>query len=240
MALQARPRPVPGRGQKLAERVSQQIEADIIDMGWPIGAVVGSEAELVARYDVSRAVLREAIRLVEHHLVAKMRRGPGGGLVVTQPDPSAIVRGMALQMCYRQVTVGSLHEARVTLELTAVELATERLTDDGVAQIQAVLADEERRVRQSPREHAHLFHLVVASLTRNPVLELFIECLTSLTAQASAEPPGIEHAARELHRIHEGIASAICAGDVPTARARMEEHLQDVAIYLRASDKLPV
>ncbi|HEV7792184.1 MAG TPA: GntR family transcriptional regulator, partial [Pseudonocardia sp.] len=54
---------------KLAARVARQIEQDVLRTGWPVGEVLGSETELRERYQVSRAVLREAIRLVEHHQV---------------------------------------------------------------------------------------------------------------------------------------------------------------------------
>ena len=66
--------------------VADRILGDIAEEGWPEGEVVGSEAELLERYGVSRAVFREAVRLLEHLQVARMRRGPGGGLVVLDAD----------------------------------------------------------------------------------------------------------------------------------------------------------
>jgi hypothetical protein len=45
---------------------------------------------------VSRSVLREAVRLLKYHAVATMRRGPGGGLVVAQPQAQAPRRGRVL------------------------------------------------------------------------------------------------------------------------------------------------
>ena len=78
--------PVIYRYAKLARRAAEQIIADIIELGWPVGHILGSEAELLDRYAVSRAVLREAVRLMEHQHVARMRRGRGGGLVIDEPD----------------------------------------------------------------------------------------------------------------------------------------------------------
>ena len=72
----------PARGRKLGEQLAERVEEEIIASGWPVGKVLGSEAELIERYGVSRAVFREAMRIVDHHGVAEMRRGPGGGLVV--------------------------------------------------------------------------------------------------------------------------------------------------------------
>src|SRR5205809_51921 len=67
---------------KLAAQVARRIEAEVVRRGWPVGESLGSEPELRTRHGVSRSVLREAVRLVEHHQVARMRRGPNGGLFV--------------------------------------------------------------------------------------------------------------------------------------------------------------
>ena len=70
-----------GPADKRASKIARQIEADIVRRGWTIGESLGSERDLQQRYEVSRSVLREAVRLVEHHQVARMRRGPNGGLL---------------------------------------------------------------------------------------------------------------------------------------------------------------
>ena len=91
--------PVPGaRDPKLAERVAASIESDVLRAGWPVGLVLGSEEQLAARYGVGRAVIREAIRLAEHRQVARMRRGRGGGLVVVEPDASAVTDSLAIYL----------------------------------------------------------------------------------------------------------------------------------------------
>src|SRR6202008_2145866 len=78
-------RPGADSNAKRAAKVADLIVEDVMASGWPVGEVLGSEAELLERYQVSRAVFREAVRLVEHQQVATMRRGPGGGLVVIEP-----------------------------------------------------------------------------------------------------------------------------------------------------------
>ena len=72
---------------KKAEIVADQIAQTIVGQRWEPGELFGSEVELIARYGVSRAVFREAVRLLEHHGLAEMRRGLHGGLFIVQPDP---------------------------------------------------------------------------------------------------------------------------------------------------------
>src|SRR6202043_3013780 len=77
-------------GDSYAAAVATRIRHDIIAAGWPVGSVLASEPELLERYGVSRPVLREAGRILESQRVARMRRGPRGGLVVLEPDGSAL------------------------------------------------------------------------------------------------------------------------------------------------------
>src|SRR6201999_1943236 len=76
---------------KRASKVADRIIKDVIADDWQVGQILGSEADLVPRDPVSRAVFREAVRLVEHQQVARTRRGPGGGLVVTEPTVDAVI-----------------------------------------------------------------------------------------------------------------------------------------------------
>jgi len=77
--------PTTGQADKLASMVARDIEADIVRRGWAVGESLGSEIALQQRFGVSRSVLREAVRLVEHHQVARMRPGPNGGLILVRP-----------------------------------------------------------------------------------------------------------------------------------------------------------
>lgn len=144
-------RPAGGATRKLAELTSEKIEMRIIEMDWPVGKVIGSEAELLGEYGVSRAALREAIRLLEHHHVAYMRRGPGGGLVVAEPDPDAMAHAAAVYLGYRKVSPKELFETRTALELAAVRSAAENIDEAGIVKLRNALAhgsaeDEHRPV----------------------------------------------------------------------------------------------
>src|ERR1700727_307787 len=154
---------------KLAARDAPRILSDVVDGGWPVVEVLGSQAELIERYGVSRAVFREAVRLVENQQVATMRRGPGGGLVVTEPTVDAIIDAAVLYLHRANTRLEEVFEARIILEVIAAELATQRLTADDAAGLRA-LGDEE--VRDPRALHARL-----AALTRNPALELFVDIL---------------------------------------------------------------
>ncbi|HEY2505141.1 MAG TPA: FCD domain-containing protein [Streptosporangiaceae bacterium] len=214
---------------KRAARVADRMVEDVIAAGWPVGQILGSETGLLDRYRVSRAVFREAVRLVEHQQVARMRRGPGGGLVVTEPTVDAVIDAVVLYLYRVEATLDEVFEARIVLEEIACELAAPRLDADGRARLGMFAADAAAQLRPDPRA----LHSVVASLSRNPAVSLFVDVLNRVSLMYSTgwqnSGPAV---AADTARAHARIAEALIAGDVTTARRRMHKHLQAEADYL--------
>lgn len=220
---------------KLAEDLARTIFREVAQQGWPVGAVLGSEAELIERHDVSRAVLREAIRLLEYHQIARMRRGPGGGLVVTEPGVDAIADAMTLYLEYRGVRPEHLYELRTAVELASVELAAARLDDAGRAEIEDALVRERSDEDADLNVVSHDLHVVLTELSGNRLLSLFLRILVRLSARHT--PPEADsrpHAevAAEVRHVHERIAEAVLSGDGDLARHRMQKHLDALLPYL--------
>jgi DNA-binding FadR family transcriptional regulator len=206
-----------------AAHVARLIEADVIRRGWPVGESLGSEQALQQQYGVSRSVLREAVRLVEHHQVARTRRGPGGGLMIAAPDAAPATRAVVIHLEYLQVTIDELLDARLVLEPLAAGLAARRIDEAGIARLRGVSDGE--------------FHTVVAELTDNPVLAVFIDVAVRLTTRyaVEAQPPQdrIASAARRLAADHTRIVEAVTAGDAAAAQTLTGEHVAGVCAWLQ-------
>jgi DNA-binding FadR family transcriptional regulator len=224
-----RARPIPNRAIALARRIRREV----VESGWPVGTVLGSEDELARRYEVGRPVLRQAARLLEHQSVAMMRRGPGGGLVVIEPDADSVTEAIALYLQYRDVTPRFVFDARTALELACVQTATEQLTETGIAQLREMLDREASAVVEDAMAHAQDFHAAIAALTGNAAMQLFVRSLGRLTHERTVTPHNPQQQADDLRLAHRRIAEAIIAGDASLARHRMLRHLQGIAEYLR-------
>ncbi len=66
--------------------IADILEEELLRLGWPVGLRIGGEPELAQRYGVGRDVLREVVRLLEARGHVRMRRGPGGGMEIVQPN----------------------------------------------------------------------------------------------------------------------------------------------------------
>lgn len=219
---------------KLAERVARELFDEVSDADWPVGRALGSEPHLMERFGVSRAVLREAVRILEHHQVAVMRRGPGGGLFVVEPGVEAIVGAITLLIDRGGVSAIDLFEVRTAVELAAIDLAIERLDDDAVAALRGAL-ENERAAATLPELGVvgHDLHDVLVGIPANPVLELLGLVLTRLTRIHQSEVPGRVASSAEVRRTHAGIVQAIIDRDVGLARHRMRNHLSLLRAWVK-------
>lgn len=229
--------PRTGQAAKLASILARDIEADIVRRGWAVGESLGSEQALQQRFGVSRSVLREAVRLVEHHQVARMRRGPNGGLYICEPDAGPATRAVVIYLEYLGTTLGDLLNARLVLEPLAASLAAERIDEAGIARLRAVLQAEEqwKPGLPAPRDE---FHMALAEQSKNPVLQLFINVLMRLTtsyALASRTDSATEaiEAVDHLHAHHSAIVAAVTAGDSARAKTLSERHVEAVTGWLQ-------
>jgi DNA-binding FadR family transcriptional regulator len=215
-------------GGKLAERVAGSLRDDIERAGWPVGEVIGSETDLIERHGVSRPILREAIRILEHHGAVRTKRGPHGGLVVTAPDSAAIVRSARMVLEYDGVTVAQLFEARSVLEVAAVRLAADRATPEIEHSLRLAL-EAERRAGDAAGRFMPVHHQLAAA-TGNRLFELFVdvmgELVPSRVIRPRRTPAGMAALSAEVHHAHDKIVEAIIDGDADVAERRMVRHLR--------------
>ena len=223
-------RPGPSPAAKRAEHVADRIVGDVMAMGWPVGRLLGPEAELLERYGVSRAVFREAVRLVEHQQVARTRRGPGGGLIVTEPTVYAVIDAVVLYLYRVEARLGELFEARIILEEIVTDIAPGRLDEHGLTQLGLFMRAGDLDQDADPRA----LHALLASITRNPALELFVAVLNRVAMLYSmdSQMPGPAVGAESAHA-HARIAEAVIAGDSGLAGRRMRRHLEAERDVLR-------
>lgn len=217
-------------GTKLAVTVARRIVNDVVERDWPVGEVLGSEADLIGRYGVSRAVFREAVRLVENQQVAHMRRGPGGGLVVTEPTVDAVIDATVLYLHRVNTSLDEVFEARLALEEIVTDLAADRMDEADLLALRALMDGE---ADGTVRDHTAM-HRLLASLSKNPALELFVDIFNRVALlyfrQGSSVSPTT---LGESQRAHLGIARAVMAGDSDVARRRMRSHLRAESAFLQ-------
>jgi DNA-binding FadR family transcriptional regulator len=219
------------RAQKTSERVAQEIVRDIVAQGLRSGDRLPLEANMVDQYQVSRASLREALRLLEVQGLIRLKPGPGGGPVVGTVDAAHLARTATLYYRLCAATYGQLLEAQVLLEPLCAQLAA---------------THPERRLAMRPffdssmpesendyRDVTEDFHNAVYRLTANPVLSLLAQAVTIIVSDhvvATMDPVDLRAAILDEHA---ELARAIAAGHADKARRLMAAHFEAQHDYYR-------
>ena len=138
---------------------------------------------------MSRAALREAVRLLEFHSIAQMRRGPGGGLVVTKPQPQASIDTIALCLQYRRPNREDLRCVRDAIEIDNVAKVVAKVVKRcGETEVAAFLATQGSVLHGDARAidvravavEEFRFHVGLAQRAGNALLELFLRIIVEL------------------------------------------------------------
>jgi DNA-binding FadR family transcriptional regulator len=213
---------------KLGAAVAMIMATEIRRSARSPGEKLGAEPDLLAQYGVSRAVFREAIRILELHGFVRTRRGHAGGLLVWTPDPSYAIGAATEFLRASGMNREHFTTIRQIISSKAAPLAAQRITDEGRErlrrQLDLVLGASGRELVETTQK----LHKLVGDLSGNRVLAIFNRVLLDLnmTAGGNVMPDDVNAA---LHRNSLRLCDAIFAGDDLLAHRRMVEHMRDVA-----------
>jgi DNA-binding FadR family transcriptional regulator len=166
-----------------------------------------------------------------------MRRGPGGGLVVAEPQAQASIDTIALYLQYRKPRGQDLRLVRDAIEIDNVAKVVKRRDAPGVRAFldthRLTIEEAGNDLRKASMEE-FLFHTGLAQLAGNAVLDLFLRILVEVFRRhwASTEQPSPSRSDLvDVHRAHLRIIEAITDGDDSLARYRTRRHLDATASW---------
>ncbi len=221
----------PGRNgrQNQAEVLVDVITRRIIKLGWPVGRPLGSETELMKQYNVSRVVLRQAVRLLEHHSIATVRRGPAGGLAVAEPTLTATIRAVSVFLEYARIDPADIRGTRKTLELSMLELVVKRLDAEACLRLQDLIDEEAQLDGSASAEKLQRFHALLGELCGDAALKLFgiiVLRLASVHSTFGQRSRADQDAVvARIKRYHKEIAYAIIVRDLALAQRKLTRYI---------------
>jgi GntR family transcriptional regulator, transcriptional repressor for pyruvate dehydrogenase complex len=217
------------------EQVVEQIQERIRSGALAPGQRLPTERELSESFGVSRAVVREALKVLTAMGLVESRQG-SGTFVAARPVPS-LTRALILSATPEEESLLALFEVREPLETLAARLAAERRTPEQAERI--VAAAEESR-RAAVLNDLTLFgegddgvHLGILAATGNPYLESIVGAVREMLSQGLRLAVGLAGAMAVAAEQHARIAAAIVGGDGDAAAALMGEHIRYTADALR-------
>ena len=226
--------------QKLPERIAWQIARDLVADGIAPGGMLLSEAEMVGKYGVGRASVREALRILEFLGLIVLRPGPRGGPRWIGVDTRHVGKSMTAHLHLRGATFGDVLEARMVIEPVMARLAAEQASDAGRAALEVFVDSPQPDPTLLPSMHANAateFHGLVAGIPRNPVLQLFAQAVRHIYGDRQQDVTFPDAERQRVLDEHVEIALEILAGDGGCAEDMMREHMDEFGRF--AEDRHP-
>lgn len=207
----------------LYHAVALEIHDHILRNGLEPGDVLPVERDLMRRLNVSRASLREGMRVLQ--ALGILRTSPGAGAIVYEPDLNLAMQLVLSGLSSKEREFLDLCEVREVLEVKAAELAAARAGMEEIKHLQEILALMEVRVArgEKPAEEDVTFHSGIFAASRNRVLNKLLEPIGNLLL--AARRAGWLAPEQVLHE-HRMILEAIAAHDRRRAAEAMRSHIR--------------
>ncbi|EIZ79542.1 GntR family transcriptional regulator [Novosphingobium sp. Rr 2-17] len=215
-------------GVKLAHRAAVLMQQEIIFGRLQSGRSLGTATEIRSRYNLGRWAFREAIGILELRGVARLRPGPGGGVVVAEPNLADLVD---LTLLYLYVTPNGIREL-VEAEQVVLTAVVKKLSH-------APVAPEPRNAWQGGQTSGD-FAGFLARQTGNAAMQLAVEFLQSVRKACTVDP----HAEKSSPELERDLCDSIGQANSAAALLNLKRYLTqnsrstlDIEVSLAALSK---
>jgi len=219
----------PLKKKRFSDQIADLIQKRILEDNLAVGTGLPSEIEMAKEFQVSRSVIREALRILEISGLVSIKKGPTGGIFVSNGYHAPIIRSLNNLITSGEVTVDHLFDARLLIEphiagqaalhASAEDLAKfEDLFEDSAAHF-----DDPVRLKQNNLE----FHLLLARASGNPALTVMLESVFELLAERTLSFVDLA-LERKFCKIHKAIFEVIAQKQPEETRRLIRQDIMDV------------
>jgi DNA-binding FadR family transcriptional regulator len=222
--------------------VLEKLGRDIVDGTIVPGTRISAD-DVAARFEVSRTVVREVVRVLESLGLLTVRRKVG--ITVQEStawnslDPLVIRWQLAGPDRAKQLIV--LSELRSGIEPLAARLAADRATPQQCGQLTAAVIGMSATSRAANSDaylaHDSDFHRTLLAASGNPMLRSMSEIVVEVLAGRTRHALMPHQADPEAIRLHGVVASSIQAGDAAAAEQAMLEIVTESAAAMSATTR---
>ncbi len=224
----------------------RDIEADLRSGKITLGDRLPGERTLAENYGISRASVREAIRILDAMGIVRssVGSGPTSGAIVISDPSAGLSSALRLHVASSRLPVEDIVQTRILLESWTAQAGAARTGGEEEREQAAQLLqamDNPDLDRATFHELDARFHVALSSLAGNAVVATMMESLSGSivgyvksATDAMEAWPDVLSALREQHH---GIFDAVQARDGELAARLLREHIE--WFYQRAREATP-
>jgi len=204
--------------------VTERLEALILDGSLRPGDQLPAEPELAAALGVGRSTVREAKKSLIARGLVESRGRLGTYVLAPSTDDSDLP---ALRDLLADPALVDLHESRQIIEVAAIRLAAERITNEEVAELFAILDQIGADIGSQDDVWFRLlsFHRNLVRASGNRVLVSVFDLIAHLLKKHQMPFYGSVAQLRSDLSSHRGLVALVARHDPDAAATEMHEHL---------------
>ena len=204
---------------KVIREVLSRISAGI----YPHGQRLPAERELCRQFNISRGTLRRALADLEK-MGAVQIRPQSGAYVQRLPKSSSL--GLLPLKPAAKATLREIVFARKAIELAAIELASQRISESDIRNLETCIQGMERNLDNLP-EYLHFdiaFHEQIIQSSQNPALIAAFEAIAEYHRYSQVFSSSSDTCEADAIRHHRRILAAMMKKDVSQSISALRRH----------------
>lgn len=219
------------RTHKISDQIIEQIRNAILSGRFKPGDKVASEKELMSEFSVSKATLREALRVLEGMGLVEIRKGIAGGVFIAEVDMRTTIHGIINFLHFKTVSIRDITMIRYLLEPPVAQIAASRIQPDDIMKLESLII-ENPAVPHTIVSREIGFHRYLARMTENPILILVMDFIDNILNDIKFQlDPGDEFY-HKVARAHQAILECLKEKDGVGARREIVNDLLEVGNHL--------
>ncbi|MBU0734390.1 MAG: FadR family transcriptional regulator [Proteobacteria bacterium] len=219
------------KSDKISDNIIAQIRDSILSGQLKPGDRLASEKELIEQFGVSKATMREALRVLEVMGLIEIRKGTSGGAFVAEVDMKTTINSIINFIHFKPISVKEITMLRYFIEPAVARIAASTRTDKDIANLKNIIGEVVSH-HQAEVSREIGFHRYLARMTKNTLLILLIDFVDNLLSTMKTSLDLGSDFYRNVRKSHEIILECLVQNDPSAAGIAMENDLLEVGRHM--------
>ncbi len=165
--------------KKVSDYIVEQIRDAILSGSFKPGDRLASEKELIAQFEVSKATMREALRVLEGMGLIEIRKGIGGGVFIAEVDMKTTIHSIINFLHFKTVSIKDITMIRYLLEPPVARIAASKISEEDIRRLENMIHAPIQPDKMNVSKDIG-FHRYLARTTGNPILILIMDFIDNI------------------------------------------------------------
>lgn len=220
------------KSNKLSDNIAEQIRTAILEGKLKPGDKLPSEKQLIETFGVSKATLREALRLLEVLGFLEIHQGVSGGAYVVEVDMKTTQNSLINFLHFQNLSLRDLFEVRFIIEPHIARKAALSIKEEDLKRLKKLIEECDYILKHDipieSRKNEIEFHRIIGSVTGNPILLIILDFVENLFIDAKEILQPSKKFSEKVLKAHKRIYKALVERNPQKAQEEMTKHVLDV------------